>query len=61
MLRKGGEKMMKNYSTPTLTLLSLTKEDILNLSGEQEPMLGWGGVDGIEKESPEIFGGFMPY
>ena len=53
--------MMKNYSTPTLTLLSLTKEDILNLSGEQEPMLGWGGVDGIEKESPEIFGGFMPY
>ena len=54
--------MMKNYNTPALTLLSLSQEDILNLSGEiAKPILGWGGVDGIEKESPVTFGDFMPY
>ena len=47
---------MKKYQNPVLTLLTLTCEDILNLSGEPSLI----PID-REGESIEIFGGFTPY
>jgi len=50
---------MKEYRTPTLSLLFMPKEDILNASGN---MLEWGGDNGIEEiYKDEQFGGFVMY
>jgi len=49
--------MMKAYQSPLATLLTLAKEDILNVSGEM-PKLNSILAEG---DSSEIFGGFNAY
>ena len=48
---------MKQYNTPALTLLSFTREDILTASNS----LMLGGINGIEIDDLEIFGGFNQF
>ena len=48
---------MKEYRTPTLTLVAVPQEDILAVSGN----LVLGGLNGIESGEDEVFGGFHAY
>ena len=47
---------MKQYFEPSATLLALTKEDILNVSGEHGDI-----ISPLEQEEMNDFGGFKPF